>query len=180
MLRKTTALFVLAGTLTGMLAANGAAAQSYGGPPPGQDSNYYGDDDDWDFGPGNPPPAGADVAYDYVNHEDYRYQGPAPQAPAAREQRGYRDGHIQREPLTGYYSGVRLVYPYSYYRHRCGCSGYGYGYGYSRYDYGRHRHYERDRYVGDDLDTQDYGRFSYNYSTRRYTDHHFNRDGWLW
>ena len=171
MLRKTSALLLLAG----LLAATGAAAQTYDQSysqayDQPYDDDYYGDRDGPPQG-GNAPPAGADVAYDYVNHQYYRYEGPPPQAPAAREQRGYRDGHTERQPLTGYYSGVRLVYPYSYYR-RCGCySGYG--------SYG-HRHAYRDRYAGDDLDTQDYGRFSYNDSTRRYTDHHFTHSGWLW
>ncbi len=146
-----------------------------------QDSGYSQNDDDRDAPPGNPPPAGADVGYDYLNHQYYRYEGPAPQAPAAREQRGYRDGHIEREPLTPYWSGVRQVYPYYGYYHRCGCyARYGYGY---RDGYRRHRsaYYEDDRYLGDDLDTQDYGSFSYNYSTRRYTDHHLGHDGdWGW
>ncbi len=148
MLRKTSLLLVL-GLLT---AGSAASAQDY-------------DDDDRGSPPDNPPPAGADVAYDYLNHSYYRYDGPPPQAPAAREQRGYRDGHTEREPLTGYYAGVRLVYPYHRWGYGCGC--------YS----GRGYHY-RDRYAGDDLDTQDYGRFSYNYSTRRYTDHHVG--GWAW
>ncbi|MEI9902701.1 MAG: hypothetical protein WDN06_00990 [Asticcacaulis sp.] len=54
------------------------------------DSHY--DDDDRDAPPASPPPTGADAGYDYLRHEYYRYDGPAPQAPAAREQRGYRDG----------------------------------------------------------------------------------------
>lgn len=159
--------------VAGVLAASSASAQSYG-------DNYYGDRDSAPRS--NPPPAGADVAYDYLNHEYYRYDGPPPQAPAAREQGGYRDGHTEREPLTGYYSGVRLVYP-GYY-HRCGCYGgyYGYGgYGGRYGTYGHRGYYDRrDRYIGDDLDTQDYGSFSYNYSTRRYTDHHFGHGSWLW
>ena len=142
------------------------------------------DDSDYDGDrapPNNPPPTGADVAYDYLHHEYYRYEGPAPQAPAAREQRGYRDGRIEREPRTSYWSGVRLVYPYSGWYHRCGCYGYGYSrYGYG-YGYGRHRNREAERYLSDALDTQDYGSFSYTYSTRRYTDHHLGHySDWGW
>ena len=174
MLRNIT-LCLAFGVVAG-LGALPAAAQDY-------------DDQDRDHGPPdhNRPPVGADVAYDYLSRDYYRYGGPAPQAPAAREQDGYRDGVTQREPLTAYWSGVRQVWPSYGWRHRCGCYGY-YGGRYG-YNYGRRRgrggyyrggyYEEADRYLGDELDTQDYGRRSYNDSTRRYTDHHFTHDSFV-
>ena len=126
----------------------------------------------------NAPWVGADAGYDYLSHDHYHYDGPPPQQPQAREQNGYRDGHIERAPLTPYWAGVRQVYPYYGYG-RCGCSANWYG----RSDYGRGRYHRRyyddnNRYYGDDLDTQDYGRMSYSYSTRRYTDQHLGHWGW--
>ncbi len=130
----------------------------------------------------NVPLVGADAGHDYFEHCHYRYTGPQPQPPMAREQNGFRDGHIERAPRTPYWSGVRQVYPYYGYYGRCGCGSNWYGrgsYG-GYYGRGRHRHYyDGERYLSDELDTQDYGRFSYSYSTRRYTDNHLG-GGWRW
>lgn len=70
---------------------------------------------------GGVPYAGADLAYDYLTGEYYRYDGPRPQNPRAREQVGYRDGTLQTRPNHGYYAGVKWIGGYRTYR-GCGCS----------------------------------------------------------
>lgn len=88
------------------------------------------------------PPVGYDAAYDYGIANDpasdadpyYRYPGPPPTDPRAREQMGLRDGVLPIKPRTPYYAGVRLYGDYGY--------GYGYGHGYGACGCARyHRRY---------------------------------------
>jgi hypothetical protein len=86
-------------------------------------------------GPRDYPPAGHQVARDYLRGEYYAYQGTPPRDPRVGEQEGWRDGVVRTPPR--------------WYWNRCGCSqAYYYGrwhtrpklYDYSAYDYSdRHR-----------------------------------------
>jgi hypothetical protein len=91
-------------------------------------------DEDYRY-PGDRPPAGHQVARDYLRGEYYAYQGTPPRDPRVGEQEGWREGVVRTPPR--------------WYWNRCGCSqAYYYGrwhkrpqlYDYSAYDYSyRHR-----------------------------------------
>lgn len=68
------------------------------------------DDDDNDH---VRPPAGADVARDYLTDEYYDYEGTPPRDPRAREQEGWREGVVRTPPRWAW--------------RRCGCSSLYYG-----------------------------------------------------
>ncbi|ESQ76416.1 hypothetical protein [Asticcacaulis sp. AC402] len=100
------------------------------------DGQYRRDDDqrrdyDYDRRDDRVPYAGADLAYDYLSGEYYRFEGPRQQDPRAREQSGYRDGVLQTKPNNGHYAGVRWIGGQRRYR-GCGCSAW---YGRSHSDY---------------------------------------------
>lgn len=102
------------------------------------------------------PYAGADLDYDYVTGEYYRYTGPRPQDPRAREQTGYRDGTNHTPPLTWYRSGVSWI-----------GAGYGHGCRCSNIWYGRHHAYTLD-YYRDELRDYDRSRYDgHSYRTSR-------------
>jgi len=103
------------------------------------------------------PYAGADLAYDYVTGEYYRYTGPQPQDPRTREQTGYRDGTNHTPPLTWYRSGVRWI-----------GAGYGRGCRCSNIWYGRHHSYSLDYYRDEIRD----------YDRSRYDQHSYRRSGY--
>ena len=116
-----------------------AALAAVAVPVAAQDSGNYRDDyGSRDDGPDNVdtiPYAGADLAYDYVSGEYYRYEGPRQQDPRVREQTGYRDGTLQTAPNYGYYAGV--TWTGRRYHRGCGCNawyGYGHGRNYVYYD----------------------------------------------
>ncbi|WP_155914587.1 hypothetical protein [Asticcacaulis sp. AC460] len=89
-------------------------------------------DNDYDRRDDRVPYAGADLAYDYLSGEYYRYEGPRQQDPRAREQTGYRDGTLHTKPNHGYYAGVNWFGGHRRYR-GCGCSAwYGRSHGYYR------------------------------------------------
>ncbi len=75
-----------------------------------QDQGRYDDRDDYDA---PPPPAGVDIAHDYLRHEYYDYEGLPPRDPRAGEQEGWRDGQLHTPPRD--------------YWRRCGCSRLYYG-----------------------------------------------------
>jgi len=113
---------------------------------------------------GDVPYAGADLGYDYLTGEYYRYQGPPPQDSRVREQTGFRDGYLHTAPRTWYRSGVRWI-------------GYGYGYGCrcSNIWYGRHRPYRLNYYQDEMADI--YGRAHYDEHSYR-TGRHYGYWGW--
>lgn len=108
------------------------------------------------------PYAGADLAYDYITGEYYRYTGPSPQDPRTREQTGYRDGTNHTPPLTWYRSGVSWI-----------GGGYGRGCRCSRIWQGRHRAYMLD-YYRDEIRDYDRSRYDqHSYRTGRYHDRYW-------
>lgn len=72
------------------------------------------------------PPAGADVARDYLTDEYYDYEGTPPRDPRVGEQEGWRDGVVHTPPRWAW--------------RRCGCTSLYYGGRWYRrtdlYDYG--------------------------------------------
>ncbi len=107
------------------------------------------------------PYAGADLAYDYVTGEYYRYTGPRPQDPRTREQTGYRDGTNHTPPLTWYRSGVSWI-----------GAGYGHGCRCSNIWYGRHHAYTLN-YYRDEM--RDYDRSRYDQHSYRTRNSHRDR-----
>lgn len=114
---------------------------------------------------GDVPYAGADLGYDYLTGEYYRYDGPAPQDPRAREQTGFRDGYLHTAPRTWYYSGVRWL-----------GSGYGYGCRCRNIWYGRHYPYTLNYYRDEMADI--YGRVQYDQHSYRTGRHYRGEWGW--
>lgn len=121
-----------------LTAAPVAMAQDYTEDGYRRDDGRRGDED-YDRRDDRVPYAGADLAYDYLSGEYYRYEGPRQQDPRAREQTGYRDGTLHTKPNHGYYAGVRWFGGHRRYR-GCGCSAW---YGRSYYRGSSYEPYER-------------------------------------
>ncbi len=159
---------VIGGLLLAAIVAPGlAVAQDGYRERPAQDSAYRDRPDEGaayrDRSAGSDVPyAGADLGYDYLTGEYYRYTGPRPQDPRTREQTGYRDGSNHTPPLTWYRSGVSWI-----------GGGYGRGCRCSNIWYGRHHAYTLNYYRDEIRDFERSRSDVHSYRTRGYHDRYW-------